>query len=152
MFFRVWPGFIPTAMGWEYMVSYWKAGLPVDWLASVLIPGQQKHQVSNEKKGPGLFYGMYRGWIFLPCYMGIMSYTESYTMKIRIRIPIKQPAFNGKYLRVFFCMAQVQVGFIFLDPPESLQETNHSCLIHGPFSSRLCCFTGNTIEFDISFL
>eukprot|EP00434_Breviolum_minutum_P005316 symbB.v1.2.004688.t1/scaffold271.1/size245249/11 len=30
-------GFIPTAMGWEYMVSYWKAGLPVDWLASVLI-------------------------------------------------------------------------------------------------------------------
>lgn len=30
-------GFIPTAMGWEYMVSYWKAGLPFEWLASVMI-------------------------------------------------------------------------------------------------------------------
>jgi len=55
VFVGVWPGFIPTAMGWEYMVSYWKAELPVEWLASVLIPGQQKHQVSNEKNGPGLF-------------------------------------------------------------------------------------------------
>ena len=73
MFFCVWPGFIPTAMGWEYMVSYWKADLPVEWLASVLIPGQQKHQVSNEKKRPRVVQGIYRGWIFLPCYMGIMS-------------------------------------------------------------------------------
>jgi len=30
-------GFIPTAMGLEYMVSYWKAGLPVEWLASYMI-------------------------------------------------------------------------------------------------------------------
>ena len=64
MFFRVWPGFIPTAMGWEYMVSYWKAGLPVDWLASVLIPGQQKHQVSNEKKRPRVVLWYVQGMDF----------------------------------------------------------------------------------------
>ena len=71
---------------------------------------------SHEKRAPGWARVIFRGWNFLPSYIGILINHE-------IRIPINQPVFHGKYGRVFWVVAHLLFNRGFNSPSWRKKET-----------------------------